>query len=227
MDGLRWLLLGFGVLAIVGVYLYTRKQAQRADEPPSARREPSLDDSDHDPELISAELDGFTADPLPEEGAEPALLTDADDPAEDETPLPQKIVTLRLLASERKPFPGDDLILNMRGLGMRHGQFGIFHQYDGDDETKVVFSAASLTEPGSFDLVNLQDQTFPGISLFMVLPGPLDGVQAFDGMVESARTLAQSLDGELLDESGSTLSIQRERYIREEIIQYQHGMVVA
>ena len=41
-------------------------------------------------------------------------------------------------------------------------------------------------------------------------------------MMESARTLSQSLDGELLDESGSNLSIQRERYLREEVIQYQH-----
>jgi FtsZ-interacting cell division protein ZipA len=39
----------------------------------------------------------------------------------------------------------------------------------------------------------------------------------------AARTLAQSLHGELLDESGSTLSIQRERYMREEIVQYQHS----
>ena len=42
-------------------------------------------------------------------------------------------------------------------------------------------------------------------------------------MMAAARALAQSLDGELLDESGSTLSIQRERYMREEIIQYQHS----
>ena len=40
-------------------------------------------------------------------------------------------------------------------------------------------------------------------------------------MMAAARALAQSLDGELLDESGSTLSIQRERYLREEIIQFQ------
>ena len=60
-----------------------------------------------------------------------------------------------------------------------------------------------------------------------MLPGPIEGVEAFDMMMESARTLAQSLDGELLDESGSTLSIQRERYMREEIIQYQHSNLVA
>jgi hypothetical protein len=31
----------------------------------------------------------------------------------------------------------------------------------------------------------------------------------------------------VLDESGSTLTIQRERYLREDIIQYQHGIMVA
>ena len=39
-----------------------------------------------------------------------------------------------------------------------------------------------------------------------------------------SKRVAQTLDGELLDESGSTLSVQRERYLREEIIQYQLGV---
>ena len=85
----------------------------------------------------------------------------------------------------------------------------------------------SSVEPGSFDLANIKEQEIPGISLFLVLPGPVDGVEAFDLMIVAARTLAQSLGAELLDESGSTLSIQRERYIREEIIQYQHSNLVA
>ena len=59
------------------------------------------------------------------------------------------------------------------------------------------------------------------------LPGPIDSVEAFDLMMTAARALAQSLDGELLDESGSTLSIQRERYLREEIIEFQHSNLVA
>ena len=115
----------------------------------------------------------------------------------------------------------------MRGIGLRHGKFGIFHRYDGSDESRTVFSAASLVEPGSFDLQNIKEQEIPGISLFLVLPGPLDSVEAFDMMLAAARTLTQSLDGELLDESGSTLSIQRERYLREEIIQFQHSNLVS
>ena len=143
------------------------------------------------------------------------------------TETPQKIVTLRLVAKGGAAFRGDDLILSLRGIGMRHGKFGIFHRIDGTNEEDTVFSAASLVEPGSFDLTNIKDQEIPGISLFLVLPGPIDAVESFDLMMTAARALAQTLNGELLDESGSTLSIQRERYLREEIIQYQHSNMVA
>jgi len=217
MDGLRWLLLLFGLLVIAGVYLYSRRGKDSAEESDTVpgRLEPSLDDAD-----VVGESTG-------EPGYSPA--DDDDDTIDDAPPSngPQKIVTVRIVAREKKFFKGDDLILSMRGIGLRHGKFGIFHRYDGNDETKTVFSAASLVEPGSFDLQNIKEQEIPGISLFLVLPGPLDSVEGFDMMLAAARTLTQSLDGELLDESGSTLSIQRERYLREEIIQFQHSNLVS
>ena len=140
---------------------------------------------------------------------------------------PQKIVTVRIVAREERSFSGGELILCMRGIGLRHGKFGIFHRYDGSDEERTIFSVASLIEPGSFDLQNINGQEIPGISLFLVLPGPIESVEAFDMMLSAARVVTQSLDGELLDESGSTLSIQRERYLREEIIQFQHSNQVS
>ena len=109
---------------------------------------------------------------------------------------------------------------------MRHGKFGIFHRVEGTDDDNIVFSVASLIEPGTFDLTNIRQQELPGVTMFMILLGPKDGTEAFDEMVETARTLAETLDGELLDEAGSSLSIQRERFLREEIIQYQHGLAV-
>ncbi|MEO0580096.1 MAG: cell division protein ZipA C-terminal FtsZ-binding domain-containing protein, partial [Pseudomonadota bacterium] len=120
----------------------------------------------------------------------------------------------------------EDLVLALRGLGLRHGQFGIFHRHDGD-EPAPVFSVANLIEPGSFELANIREQVFPGISLFLVLPGQLAGTEAFDMMIETARTIAKSFDGELLDASGSTLSIQRERFMREEIIQFEHNLTLS
>ena len=214
MDGLRWWLLFFGVLVIAGVYFYTRRerakpQEDRSDAP---RVVPTIDG-----EEIESDVDDSNLPDSENQESSGDLPTDT----------PQKIVTLRLIARNGGAFRGDELILSMRGIGLRHGKFGIFHRYDGNDEQKTVFSAASLVEPGSFDLANIKEQEIPGISLFLVLPGPIDGIEAFDLMMEAARALAQALDAELLDESGSTLSIQRERYMREEIIQYQHSNLVA
>ncbi len=204
MDGLRWLLLLFGLLVIAGVYFYSRREKPEAEDPgfpPPERLEPGLDEAGDEAEPPLQEADV----------ASPPVAGDT----------PQKIVTMRLIGRDKKPFPGDELILSMRGIGLRHGKFGIFHRYDGNDENRTIFSAASLVEPGSFDMANIKGQEIPGISLFFVLPGPVDGVEAFDLMMAAARALAQTLDGELLDETGSTLSIQRERYLREEIIQFQ------
>jgi len=215
MDGLRWILLLSGLLVVAGVYLYSRRErsrpadrtaiSQRAEQPlASGKKEPSINDE--------ADEDLAPDEPVTEEPV--------DQPA-------PKIVTIRIVASDKKPFPGDELVLSLRGIGMRHGRFGIFHRYEGNDENKVIFSAASLVEPGSFDLENIREQRFPGISLFMMVPGPIDGAEAFDLMIVAARALAKTLNAELLDEAGSTLSIQRQRYLREEIIQHQHGFTAS
>ena len=214
-------------MVIVAVYFYSRRESSRRETGEAgaeSRVEPRLD-------LDTSETE------VPEEPAEPTIdLPDVDDDGEvddEEQPpvavrkAPQKIVTLRVVARNRGAFRGDELILCLRGIGLRHGKFGIFHRYDGDDDTATIFSAASLVEPGSFDLSNIKEQKIPGISLFAVLPGPVEGVEAFDLMIAAARAIAQSLDAELLDETGSTLSIQRERYMREEIIQYEHALNVS
>jgi cell division protein ZipA len=217
MDGLRWLLLLFGLVVVTGVYFYTRYQRRKADDSPqqdlfSERTEPSLVKSRAEPVIVG-------------EADEEPVFDDAD-PDDAAPPTQQKIVTLRIVARNNGAFAGDELVLSMRGIGLRHGKFGIFHRHEGNDEGKVVFSAASLVEPGSFDIANIKEQEIPGISLFMVLPGPVEGAQGFDLMMTAARALSQSLNAELLDESGSTLSIQRERYMREEIIQFEHSASV-
>ncbi len=217
MDGLRWLLLLFGVLVIAGVYIYSRYQRARTDKalsPQTSRErvEPSLGGEN--------QAEDRTDDGAGHRLATPDVEHESDDPE-------QKIVTLRIVAGNQGAINGEELALSLRGIGMRHGKFGIFHRYDGSDEDKVIFSAASLVEPGTFDMTTIREQEIPGISLFMVLPGPIDGAQSFDLMIAAARTLMQSLNAELLDESGSSLSIQRERYLREEVIQFEHSIQVA
>ena len=222
MDGLRWLLLLFGLLVIAGVYFYSRREKS----PPKTETKST---SRLEPTLGAKAAEGVTG---PIEEPESGISDEADTDGDDATPaapeaVAQKIVTLRLVARDGGSFRGDELALSLRGIGMRHGKFGIFHRYDGNNEESTIFSAASLVEPGSFDMTNIKEQELPGISLFLILPGPVEAAEAFDMMMEAARAVAQALDGELLDESGSTLSIQRERYMREEVIQFEHSIKVA
>ena len=211
MDGLRWLLLLSGLLVVAGVYFYSRRERAKEEEQESSpeRLEPALGD-----DSLAPPADAESAGATDDEDAEDAVAE-------------QKIVTVRLVARDKGTFRGDQLVLSLRGIGMRHGKFGIFHRYEGTDEDDVVFSVASLAEPGTFNLPNIKEQRIPGISMFMVLPGPMGGAESFDLMMTAARALSQALHAELLDESGSTLSIQRERYLREEIIRYEHGISVA
>jgi cell division protein ZipA len=105
-----------------------------------------------------------------------------------------------------------------------HGEFGIFHYLPINPTDEPSFSVANLTEPGSFNVTESNDSTIPGMSFFIVLPGPADPIASFDAMVKTARRISQELNAELFDEHGSSWSIQRERYIREEIIEYRHQL---
>ena len=219
MAELRWLLLVVGLAVVAGIFLYTKfkPRLDRGLRVLAARREPTLGnapEADFTPEPSPRPSPGKT-DPM----AESQELPPAEVPL---SPDDVKIVAIRLLARDGKGFPGEQLILKMRELGLKHGEFGIFHRDADAVETGHDFSVASLVEPGSFDLTRLRTDAYPGVSIFMRLPGSRDGVEIFDDMLQTSRTLAQQLDGELLDEQGSTLSIQRERYLREEVIQFEH-----
>jgi len=207
---LRWLLLLIGICVIGAVYLYTRFKPHGGDDHAgtgSMRKEPRIAPLDSASGEESVELSAPVIGPSE---AVPAVA-----------PAPQLVVAIRLMPSGGARFSAEKLILDLRELGLRHGQYGIFHLLDNDDG-RAVFSVASLVEPGSFDLTKIKTESYPGVSMFLALPGPRDGPAAFDDMLNVARKLAERLDGQLLDEQGNRLSIQRERYMREEIIQFEH-----
>lgn len=200
MTELRWVLLLVALLILVALFLWTRYRPRLADR----FRFPARS-------LGTATARGALDREQPTLAGKAAAAG-----------LPAKIVTIRMLCRAGNPFPAEELVLALRDAGLRHGRYGIFHYFEAATEDAPVFSVASLTEPGSFDLTRLRTDVYQGISLFLGLPGPMEGAAAFDIMITAARAVAKRLDGNLVDEHGSTLSVQRERYLREEIIQFQH-----
>jgi cell division protein ZipA len=85
-----------------------------------------------------------------------------------------------------------------------------------------VFSVASMVEPGTFDLQAMSEQQFPGVTLFMLLPGPVDGLVAWDQMLSCAQRIAHATGGVLQDERGGKLTPQTLEKLREEVLDFQH-----
>lgn len=203
MADLRWLLLAAGILVLALVFWISRREARGERVLPA----------------------GFLRNSIPASGGEKPGAPQPEQASETspQAVAAERVITVRLMARGAASFAGEDLILALREEDLRHGRFGIFHRHSAKDDSKVTFSVASLVEPGSFDLTQLKASRFPGISLFLMLQGLDDSVASFDDMLSTARSLARKLDGELLDEQGSRLSVQRERYLREEVIRYQHN----
>jgi cell division protein ZipA len=229
MAELRWVLLALGVLVVAGVYLWGRgvfKRSRLKRLGARRRTEPHISSSPQfqetpvlDPPL-QADAGVDDSKTTVDASSEATAVTEPQAPQK----LPEKIVTIRFIPKAAE-IGGEEAVLALREAGLEHGRYGIFHLHDRTKAHEALFSVASLTEPGSFDLTKLASSPIAGMSFFMVLPGTGDPVERFDAMVQTARMLALTLDAELFDDRGSSWSIQRERYVREEIIRYRHQLI--
>ena len=206
MWDLRWVLLGLGALVLVGVYLWSRGIVSRDMLPTLPRRRERTEPSIGEP-------------PPPEPAPQPESLVETVSEEEKARPGPERVVTLRLIPRGAE-LTTERAVSALRNAGLEHGRYAIFHRQLGAN--REGFSVASLTEPGSFDVEHVGDATIAGLSFFLVLPGNGDPVSRFDAMVETARALSVELAADLFDERGSSWSSQRERYLREELIEYRH-----
>ena len=207
MWDLRWVLLGLGALVLLGVYLWSRGILSRDMLPTLPRRKERTEPSIGDPP------------PFREPAPQPESLVETVSEEEKARPGPERVVALRLIPRGAE-LPTERAVSALRNAGLEHGRYAIFHRQLGGN--REGFSVASLTEPGSFDIEHLGDATIAGLSFFLVLPGKGDPVSRFDSMVETARALSVELAADLFDERGSSWSSQRERYLREELIEYRH-----
>ena len=212
MEEMRWILLVLGGLLVLGIYLFGiwSKSDVYTDSQTNERIEPSIINSDENSKLSDISQDDF---------AKKSQGLIIDPTFKELEPEKQFVVTVRLVAINNSSYAGDDLVLALREHGMQLGEYGIFHYYK-DESKSIIFSAASLVEPGTFDLKKIKDQKIPGITFFMSLPLAVNGIEAFDEMLSVVKKVSITLKGELLDESGSSFSSQRERYIREQVIEY-------
>jgi FtsZ-interacting cell division protein ZipA len=132
-------------------------------------------------------------------------------PAEDS----RVIVALRLVSVLPERFPGSSLREALLAEGFVLGKYGIFHK--AERTGRAYLSAASLTQPGSFDSGSMDNQRFGGLSLFAVLPGPKPSLDTFDDLLTVSRGLNDRLQGALQDERGLPLTPLRVASMRRSV----------
>ncbi len=185
---------------------------------PDAANEEEPDDHHRAPWIRTQPLERDEVAPRPEEEAPEPLPGDAMERRTAEASR-QRIVALRLVAAGEQ-WSGAELRAALEDEGLYYGPYSIFHR-EREDGKSLIY-VANMMEPGSFDLDQMDEQGFPGISLFGIVPGPLDAPSTFDLVLTVGRNLADRMKGQLQDEQGSTLTSQRILNLREELVHFEH-----
>ena len=126
-------------------------------------------------------------------------------------------LTFSLMAEKGKPFGGYDLLQSILGTGLRHGERQIFHRYDAQKPTKILFSMASIAKPGTFSVDSMGSFSTPGLIFIFEIERTPDLLNSFELLLETARQLSEDLDGNLLDDRREPLTTERIQALRQQL----------
>lgn len=132
----------------------------------------------------------------------------------------EQVIALHVVAREHL-FRGEDLLRCLLSFGLRYGDMSIFHRHEQPTgQGRVLFSMAKAVEPGTFDLESMTAEDVPGVTFFLGLPG-INSIAAWDLMVDTARRLANELQGDVLDEQQQPLTRQLVEHFRERVQEFE------
>ena len=181
-----------------------------------------VDVSDPGVEFEATGRDGPAEEPEPapasERSAKPAVAdaraTPQPDPGGEEL-----ILAVYVLAPSSHDFAGPDVRAALEAEALQFGSMGIYHRHS-DEGPGAVFSVANAMEPGTLEPDELDDLQTRGLACFMRLPGPVDGAEALEQMLDGAKGMARRLGGDVYDETRSVLRAQTEEHLREKVRDY-------
>lgn len=133
-----------------------------------------------------------------------------------------QVYSLNVVARDERGFSGDDVLRTLLGCGLRFGDMDFFHLTEIAEGTPTIqFSVANMMQPGVFDLEEMDALSTKGLMFFLTLPGPQDMTRAFDLMLQTAQTVAESLAGDVFDETRSVLTKQSVERVRQSIREFE------
>jgi len=215
----RWILIIAGVAIVAYIILFGNPDKKR--KPRASRKSNRVTRTRREPTMSSAA--GPDGEMLPEgKPGQGELAMEPATPRPPPGPPPEKIVSLFLQARGDHRITGVDLLDAAVKAGLVFGDHDIFHRVL-DDSGEIIFSMANLTKPGHFDKTAWNSLETNGVTMFMTLPGPMGALDAWNAMLATSRRIAELLHADLLDETQSHFTRQREGQIREELREYERS----
>lgn len=142
-------------------------------------------------------------------------------------PTPDELMFIMLAAKPDRPYAGYELLQSLLSSGLRFGAMELFHRYeDLNGKGKVLFSVASASETGTFEINKMGAYSGKGLMLFMRLSHQKDLLLAFDAMVETARQLVEDLGGEILDDERRVLTNDKIEKMRKRIVDFEKKQLI-
>jgi cell division protein ZipA len=135
------------------------------------------------------------------------------------------IAALNVAAPDSRVLRGRDIEKAAHSLGMQFGAMNIFHMKNAATPgCHHLFSMANMIQPGGFKAEEWDTLVTPGVTFFMSVPCTHRPAQTFEHMAEIARSLAEALDGQLLDQDRRPLTAQGLAVIRHQIEEIEEKM---
>ncbi|MBA2654873.1 MAG: cell division protein ZipA [Gammaproteobacteria bacterium] len=134
----------------------------------------------------------------------------------------EEIMYFTIAAKPNKPFVGYELLQALLSAGLRYGAMNIFHRHeDYNGNGKILFSVASASEPGTFEISRMGGYSGKGLMMFLRLSSNKDLMLAFETMLDTAKQLIEDLDGEILDDERKILSPEKIEKLKKKISEFE------
>ena len=130
----------------------------------------------------------------------------------------QHVFILHVAAPNGARFDGPDTHAALQREELQFGLNDIYHRVtETNGVTESVFAVANMLKPGTLDPVDQDHLSTPGLTFFLVLPGPIEGTPAMRDMMEAANRIAENLGGDVLDDKRALLKAQTAQYTLDQI----------
>lgn len=232
MGALQWALLILGVAAVVAVYFYSRRERKsEARVEPQVTQPKPAGTPDRQLDIFAgggSRFDEFgVGKPRRVGGAANGEPDEAPEAGGAERKVSEKIIALLIAEREGTHIFGEQLHHALQAQGLEYGDRQIYHRLDrsAGGSGRTVFSVASLLKPGYLNPQEAAGFTTPGLTVFMVLPGPVHPVIAFQDMLTTTQALARALNADVYDGKrrpmntalAHTLQMEVEAFARENL----------